>query len=132
MTSLKKQVLVIEDSPYLAASLEDMLTLSGHSPIVTVTGVDGVAAALEHHPDLILLDIRLPDINGYEVYRRLRSDTWGATADILVLTASESVDQAAKNLGLPLDHVLFKPDWSIKELIALINDRLSNSANSSL
>jgi len=127
MPTRKKRVLVIEDSPYLAESLEDMLTLSGHTPIVTVTGTDGVAAALEHHPDLILLDIRLPDIDGYEVYRRIRADAWGATADILVLTASESVDQAAKNLGLPLDYVLFKPDWSIKELLVLIRDRLSNN-----
>lgn len=113
----KKTVLVIEDSPYLAESLEDMLTIKGHKAIIAQSGREGVALALEKKPDLVLLDIRLPDIDGYEVYRRIREDKWGAHANILILTASESVDNISKNVDLPRDYVLFKPDWSVPDLL---------------
>ncbi|MCA9356790.1 response regulator [Candidatus Nomurabacteria bacterium] len=122
----KKTVLIIEDSPYLAESLVDMLTIKEYGAIVAANGRDGVVAALEQQPDLILLDIRLPDIDGYEVYRRIREDKWGAKAKIVVLTASESIENISKNIDLPKDYVLFKPDWSIKDLLskieALVND----------
>jgi DNA-binding response OmpR family regulator len=119
-------VLVIEDSPYLADSLIDMLEMHDYTSMHAATGREGVALALEHEPDLILLDIRLPDINGYEVYRRIRKTNWGKSARIIVLTASESVENIAKNIDLPTDYVLFKPDWSIQDLMTQIEKRLQH------
>lgn len=116
----QKSILVIEDSPYLADSLVDMLEMKGYEAIVAPTGRDGVTLALERKPDLILLDIRLPDIDGYEVYRRIREDEWGKTADLLVLTASESIENISKNISLPVENVLFKPEWGVQDLLARI------------
>ena len=121
----KKLVLVIEDSPYLAESLVDMITMRGYTALSAPTGREGVMLALEHKPDLILLDIRLPDIDGYEVYRRIRLDEWGAKAHIMVLTASESIENISKNIDLPPELVLFKPDWSIKDLLKKIEGQLN-------
>lgn len=121
----KKIVLVIEDSPYLAESLVDMLEIKGYEAIVAPNGREGVATAIEKHPDLILLDIRLPDIDGYEVYQRIRKDDWGKTAKIMVLTASESVENISKNIDLPKADVLFKPDWSVHDLLDRIAEKLS-------
>lgn len=118
-------VLVIEDSSYLADSLVDMLDMHNYKPIHYPTGKEGVAAALEYQPDLILLDIRLPDISGYEVYRQVRATTWGETARIMVLTASESIDNIAKNIDLPRADVLFKPDWSMQQLADIIAKKLA-------
>lgn len=117
-------VLVIEDSPELADSLNDLLTLHGYTPLIATTGRDGVRLALEAHPDLILLDIRLPDIDGYAVFQQIRQDDWGAEARIMVLTASESVENISKNISLPVGQVLFKPNLSITELVAKIEERL--------
>lgn len=117
-------VLVIEDSSYLADSLVDMLDMHNYHSLHAATGLDGVTLALQHEPDLILLDIRLPDISGYEVYRRIRETDWGKTARIMVLTASESVDNIAKNIDLPSEYVMFKPDWSITQLMGKITQRL--------
>lgn len=122
--STEKTVLIIEDSPYLAESLVDMLSIRGHKSIVAPTGREGVTMAIENKPDLILLDIRLPDIDGYEVYRRLRDDKWGAKAKVVVLTASESTDVISKNIDLPPDKVLFKPEWSVKDLLDRIEKEL--------
>lgn len=121
----KKKILVIEDSPYLAESLFDMLSIKGYEAVLAPTGRDGVTMAIEQKPDLILLDIRLPDIDGYEVYRRIRETDWGAKAKIMVLTASESVDNISKNIDLPLEDVLFKPNWSVMDLLTRIEERLS-------
>lgn len=73
----KKSILIIEDSPYLAESLVDMINIRGFNAMMSPTGREGVITAIENKPDLILLDIRLPDIDGYEVYRRIRKDKWG-------------------------------------------------------
>ena len=120
----KATILVIEDSSYLADSLIDMLDMQGYNPVHRATGIEGVATALEMHPELILLDIRLPDINGYEVYRQIRATNWGATANIVVLTASESIENIAKNIDLPTEDVLFKPDWSMQQLADIIAAKL--------
>jgi DNA-binding response OmpR family regulator len=123
----KPTVLVIEDSSYLADSLVDMLEMYNYRPIHCLTGREGVATALEQHPDLILLDIRLPDISGYEVYQQIRATDWGKTANIMVLTASESTENIAKNIDLPPADVLFKPDWSMKQLAEIISKKITNS-----
>ena len=118
-------ILVIEDSSYLADSLVDMLEMYNYTSLHSATGREGVALALKHEPDLILLDIRLPDINGYEVYRRIRETAWGQTARIMVLTASESIENIAKNIDLPREYVLFKPEWSVSDLLKRIEERLA-------
>lgn len=120
----QRKILIVEDSPYLAASLVDMLELKNYHTLVAATGKDAVEIALSEEPDLILLDIRLPDFDGYEVFRRLRDTPWGATAKIMVLTASESTENISKNINLPAKDVLFKPDWSIPQLLERITEKL--------
>lgn len=119
-------ILVIEDNHQLAESMEDMLRISGHNPHITLTGREGLSYAIEHHPDLIILDIRLPDISGYDVYHKLRKDEWGKDAKVMILTASESVENISKNVNLPKEHVLFKPESSVKYLLQRITERLAD------
>jgi DNA-binding response OmpR family regulator len=123
-TMQPKTVLIIEDSPDLAETLHDILVMHGYKAIIALSGKDGIALALEHHPDLIMLDIRLPDISGYEVFQTIRNDAWGATAKVMILTASESIENISKNVQLPLEHILFKPDSTVSTLIERIEARL--------
>jgi len=118
-------ILIVEDSTYLADSLIDMLEMHGHQTIHAQTGQQGINAAIEYEPDMTLLDIRLPDINGYEVYKKLRENDWGKTAKILILTASESIDNIAVNIDLPEENVLFKPEWSMKDLLTRIEKEIA-------
>jgi DNA-binding response OmpR family regulator len=121
----QKKVLVVEDSSYLAASLVDMLELKNYEAFVAPSGKDAVEMAALNQPDLILLDIRLPDFDGYEVFRRIRDTQWGATAKIMVLTASESIDNISKNINLPTEDILFKPEWSIPKLLERIAEKIA-------
>lgn len=112
-----EKVLIIEDAPELADSLEDMLEIKGFKTLKTNSGREGIEYALTEKPDLILLDLRLPDIHGFEVLRRLRKDPWGVTAKVLVITASESPDLImSENLGLSSDKILQKEKWNILDL----------------
>lgn len=118
-------ILLIEDSSYLAESLKDALEMHDFEVQIAPNGKIGVEKALETHPNLILLDIRLPDISGYEVYKQIRDDKWGATASITVLTASESLDNIAKNINLPIEYVLFKPDQSLIDIVNHVKKRVA-------
>ena len=125
---MAKKVLVIEDSPYLAESLVDMLNIKGYEALWAQTGRDGVDMAITQQPDLTLLDIRLPDIDGYEVFHRIRENKWGAKANIIILTASESIDNISKNVNLPTENVLFKPEWSIHDLFKKIESSIKKES----
>lgn len=122
---MSNHILIIEDDRDLAEALEDILQVDAYTVTVMHTGRDGLRAALDLHPDLIILDIKMPDMDGYEVFAKLRSDSWGNSANVLVLTASESLENISKNINLPLDNVLFKPEVSVTELRETIKGLLT-------
>lgn len=117
-------ILIIEDSIELAESLQDLFNLHNIITRIARSGQEGIDLAFSHHPDLILLDIHLPDITGYEVYHSLRKDLWGMNAKIMILTASESIDTITKNINLPEEDVLFKPTTSLSQIIEKVQLRL--------
>ena len=123
---MSKRILIIEDDRDLSDSLHDILTLDHQEVLVANSGREGLRLALETHPELIILDIKMPDMNGYEVFEKLRADDWGKTVKILVLTASESLENIAKNIDLPIEQVLFKPEVSVQELRAVITSKLTD------
>ena len=120
----KHSILLIEDSAYLAESVQDALEMHGYKVKVAPNGQTGIDYAIEKHPDLILLDIRLPDMSGYDVYNSIRADSWGKKAAITILTASESLEAISKNINLPIEYVLFKPSQSLTDIVSHIEKRL--------
>lgn len=82
-----KKVLIIEDNQNNRYMVRFLLEKSGIDTIEASTGEEGVAAAARHEPDLIIVDIQLPDINGLEVTRRIRGSTAGNTIPIIALTS---------------------------------------------
>ena len=124
----QKTILIVEDSVDLADTLHDMLVMHGYTTLVATTGREAIDLALSHHPDLIMLDIRLPDISGYEVHHAIRQDNWGKTARFSVLTASESLENISKNINLPVKDILFKPNCSVAHIIEHIEGRLSDQS----
>jgi CheY-like chemotaxis protein len=111
---LKRAILVVDDNEAAADSLSKLLTLRGHEVSVAYNGLDAVYKAQEQHPDIVVLDIGLPDIDGYEVIRILKSDK-KCTSAIIALTGfgQEGDKQRAKEAGF--QHHLTKP-VSLKEL----------------
>jgi DNA-binding response OmpR family regulator len=110
-------ILVVEDDPTLLRVVKDNLQQAGHTVHTAADGEQGLHAAREFKPDLILLDIMLPEINGYEVCRLLRRD--GLAMPIIMLTAKGQESDIVLGLNLGADDYVTKP-FSIRELMARV------------
>ena len=108
-------VLIIEDDPTMLRGLKDNFEFGGYVVKTAVDGEEGLETALEARPDLIILDIMLPEINGYEICRTIRSK--GLEMPIIMLTAKGQESDIVLGLNLGADDYVTKP-FSIKELLA--------------
>lgn len=111
------RVLVIEDDLRLARQVTRELQRANHDASARHDGAEGLQAALENPPDLVVLDINLPRLDGYSVLARLRDAH--STARILILTAEGDVDNRVKGLKAGADDYLAKP-FSMNELMARV------------
>ena len=109
-------ILIIEDDPAMLRGLKDNFEFKGYSVLAAADGEEGLNAALDKKPDLILLDIMLPKINGYEVCRLIRQEH--LDMPIIMLTAKGEESDIVLGLNLGADDYVTKP-FSIKELAQL-------------
>ena len=108
-------VLIIEDDPTMLRGLKDNFEFKGYKVLTAADGEKGLEAALNARPDLILLDIMLPKINGFEICRLLREEK--LQMPIIMLTAKGEESDIILGLNLGADDYVTKP-FSIKELLA--------------
>ena len=108
-------VLIIEDDSSMMRGLKDNFAYAGYNVLTAMDGEKGLEAALEAKPDLIILDIMLPKINGYEICRLIRKEKLGMP--IIMLTAKGEESDIILGLNLGADDYVTKP-FSIKELLA--------------
>ena len=112
-----KTILIVEDEQNIVDILSFNLSRDGYDTLEAYDGLTGLQLALENNPDLILLDLMLPGMNGFDVCRKVRES--GASTPIIMLTARE--EEADKVLGLELgaDDYITKP-FSMRELLARV------------
>ena len=113
----KKTILVVEDEPQLALGLKDALEFEGFGVVTCGTGREGVTLAKSHRPHAVLLDLMLPDINGYQVCQEIRSSD--PLVPILMLTAKSQEADKIRGLDAGADDYVTKP-FSVGELVARI------------
>ncbi|MFN3692778.1 MAG: response regulator transcription factor [Candidatus Paceibacteria bacterium] len=117
---MEKRILVIEDEVDLREAMIEALHEEGYKVSGAENGQVGLEMALRDHPDLILLDLMMPIMDGQEMFRRLREDEWGRSANVVILTAMDDVN----NIGLaheakPLDYFI-KAHHSLDDLVKQI------------
>lgn len=117
MTVAKKSILIIEDEPHIVMGLQDALEFEGYEVAAASTGREGVSLALQIKPDAVLLDLMLPDINGYQVCEELRRKD--PFLPIIMLTARSQETDKIRGLDAGADDYVTKP-FSIAELTARI------------
>jgi two-component system cell cycle response regulator DivK len=113
------QVLVVEDNERNMKLFRDVLEASGYRTLEAVTGVQAVALVLEHVPDLVLMDIQLPDIDGSEALARLRADERTMSVPVLALTAQAMEGDRERFLAAGFDGYLSKP-VNIADFVATV------------
>ncbi len=116
-------ILVVEDDPRIAGLLQEMLRLEGYEAIVTHTGEDAIHLALRGMPHLIILDLMLPGINGYEVVQALRSHVKTAHIPVIILSALDGTADIVRAFDHQADDYVSKP-FKNDELLARIRTQL--------
>jgi DNA-binding response OmpR family regulator len=117
-------ILIIEDDAAMLRGLKDNFEFKGYGVLTAADGEEGLNTALNKKPDLILLDIMLPKINGYEICRLIRKEN--LTMPIIMLTAKGEESDIILGLNLGADDYVTKP-FSIKELLARVEAFLRRS-----
>ena len=113
----KKTILVIDDEPHITLGLKDALEFEGFRVVTASNGKDGAQLARQEHPHAILLDLMLPDVNGYQVCEDVRR--FDAFVPIIMLTAKSQEADKIRGLDAGADDYVTKP-FSVGELVARI------------
>jgi two-component system cell cycle response regulator DivK len=116
-------ILIVEDNEKNMKLARDLLQVKGHSVLEAVTGEDGVKLAIEKKPDLVLMDIQLPGINGIEALRRVRADPACARIPIIAFTASVMQSDRSEISAAGFDDFIGKP-INLKEFLDTVQRRL--------
>ena len=123
MVEGKQRILVVEDTEDNRQIIRDLLTSAGYELIEAIDGVEGVATAEREQPDLILMDIQLPVIDGYEATRRIRAIPALAKVPIIAVTSYALSGDEAKTREAGCDGYVAKP-FSPRQLLAKVREFL--------
>ena len=111
-----RTILIVEDNEKNMKLARDVLQAKGYATLEAVNGEDGVRLALAHKPDLVLMDIQLPDINGVEAFRRIRANADTASVPVVAFTASVTPMDRHRITDAGFDGFIGKP-VNLKEFL---------------
>jgi DNA-binding response OmpR family regulator len=122
---MKKTILIIEDELPMLKALSDKFSLEGFEILEAKDGAEGLKAAIEKKPDLIILDIFMPVMDGKAMFEKLREDAWGKTVPVIILTNlnpdDKTLDQLMKNGP---SYYFVKSRWKLEELVGKVKKEL--------
>ncbi len=126
-----KKILLIDDNDSLREVITEALQLEGFDVIETGNGLKGIEIAKKQNPDIILCDIMMPEIDGYQVYKQLKADCATSLIPFVFLTALAEKDDLRKGMNLGADDYITKP-ISLSELLKAIHVRIEKSGRINL
>jgi DNA-binding response OmpR family regulator len=120
-----KTILVVEDEAPLRKALADILLLEGFNVLLASDGKQGLETAIKYEPDLILLDLVMPNMNGWEMLDRLRTNSaWGNAVPVYLLTNIDDKESAGKMVtGTNIDYFV-KSNWILEDVVLRVKGRL--------
>ncbi len=128
MTKQSQKILIIEDEEDVRQALVDRLSREGFKTSQAKNGQEGLKIALKERPDLILLDIVMPKMDGITMMRKMRKDKWGRKVPIILLTNLSATEERIIK-GLVEDepsYYLVKSDWKIEDVVKKVKETLNN------
>jgi DNA-binding response OmpR family regulator len=108
-TSARRRILMVDDNTDGVASLSMLLAMIGHETATAFDGFEAISVAKEFKPDIVLLDLDLPKLHGYEACRRIRDESWGKGMMLVAVTGLGGDDDRMKSLEAGFDMHLVKP-----------------------
>ncbi|OGY93257.1 MAG: hypothetical protein A2406_01190 [Candidatus Komeilibacteria bacterium RIFOXYC1_FULL_37_11] len=123
-----KKILIVEDDDFLLQMYSTKLELEGFKVFEAINGLQGLKVAQKEKPDLILLDLNLPELNGFEVLSQLKRDEETSSIRVLILTNYSQKEDIDRCLELGADDYLIKAHFVPSEVIAKIKDILEKES----
>ena len=123
---MAKQILIVDDEPNVVMPIQFLMEQQGYNVIVAASGEDALDIIFKYNPDLILLDIMLPGIDGYEVCEIVRLNPEFRNIKIIFLTAKGREVEIAKGMALGADAYIIKP-FSNAEVVAKVKELLEKT-----
>ena len=124
---MSKNVLIVDDEPNIVISLEFLMEQAGYTTAVARTGDEALACIADFAPDLILLDVMLPGMSGFDICQTVRQTPDWQHIKIIMLTAKGRDVEVSKGLALGANAYITKP-FSTKALMAEVREQLANHA----
>jgi DNA-binding response OmpR family regulator len=128
MTQAKKKILIVDDEKALVSLVALHMQMTGYEVLFANDGWSAIDICKRDKPDLVILDLMLPKLNGWEVCRRLRSDEEIKTISVIMLSARGELEDKLRGFGAGADDYVTKP-FSPKELVARVKRILDRSVN---
>ena len=119
----KKKILIIEDTEFMKKLISDVLKEADYEVVTASSGEEGLQKVREEKPDLVLLDVVMPGMDGFEVCKILRDDESNNLMPIIMLTAQENEDDKLEGLELGADDYIIKP-FNSRELVSRVRNTL--------
>ncbi len=124
MPTSEKKILIVEDEPDLLRILADKFTNEGFKVTIARDGEEGLTAVAKEKPDVILLDIIMPRMDGMSMLKKMREDVSNKDIPVIVLTNLADSDTVVSSLEHGVFDYLIKTDWQLAEVVKKVKNRL--------
>lgn len=124
MSDKKQVILIVEDEPHLLGVLKDTFATEGFEVIIAKDGADGYDKAIKKHPDIVLLDIVMPKMDGIAVLKKLQEDEWGKRVPVLMLSNLCDSKIVMETIQGGATDFLIKTDWRLDEVVVKVKNVL--------
>jgi DNA-binding response OmpR family regulator len=124
---MAKKILIVDDEKDLRDALGAALRAEGYEVVEAVDGEAGLATALAEKPDLIMLDLIMPKMDGFRMMEQLRADSWGKDARVVLLSVLEDVETISRVLNQGGYDYIVKTDWKLQDIVEKIRNKLASS-----
>ncbi len=121
---MEKHILIIEDEPDIREAMAEAIADAGFKVSTASNGSEGLQVATSEKPDLILLDIIMPVMDGHETLKKLRQDPWGQSAKVVMLTSMDDVKNVASAHESSITDYLIKTQNSLDEIVKKVREAL--------
>jgi DNA-binding response OmpR family regulator len=125
---MRLKIALIEDDEILARAMKEELEEGGFDVVHAVDGVQGLQLILQEHPDLVLLDIVMPKMDGLTMLQKLRGDAWGKNVRVLMLTNLDQIEKVAQATDAGVLGYIVKSSHKVEEVVEKVKELLHGKA----
>jgi len=120
----RKKILIVEDDESLRNALKYKINREGFSALIAKDGEEGLEIGIKEKPDLILLDVLMPKMNGVTMLKKLRENSWGKNVPVLLLSNDDDPEHIRETLKDNAVDYLIKSDWELGNIIKRIKETI--------